>query len=123
MSDIEFKKFIPTPTAKFIGIAEVMIQTVAGRILLRFKIVPGREGRGMFIGTASYGIENNSEGKTDYLDCITFDSNIAFIEIKDLIMKNVNIAMAKKIQNQASIFDDIKTTLNEPAYPDDKVPF
>lgn len=105
---IEFVKYINTPQCKFMGLAEVLLD---GKILLRYKITAGKDGKGLFPVSASYCIES-VEGNT-YLPAFLIDSRIIEDEIKALIMQNIK---SKPKPAQASIFDDHSQS-------EEKVPF
>lgn len=95
---IEFLKYTPTPTAKFLGIAEIIIE---GKLVLRYKVTPGKEGKGLYFLPASIGVDD--QGTTNYTPAFEFDSNILKREIDDTIRKNFNAYQAKPAQ-QASVF-------------------
>ena len=95
---IEFIKYIPTPTAKFLGIAEIMIE---GKLVLRYKLAPGKDGKGIFIQPASYGID--SPNGVEYKRCFEWDSNLLKDDIESMIRKAFNAAQAKPGQS-TSVF-------------------
>ena len=95
---IEFLKYTPTPTAKFLGIAEILIE---GKLVLRYKLAPGKDGKGIFIQPASYGID--SPNGVEYKRCFDWDSNLIKEDIEAMIRKAFNAAQAKPA-NQASVF-------------------
>ncbi len=83
MSCAQFIKFEPTPGEKHIGIATVNFH---GKIILRYKIVPNKDGSSFFPAPGSYKMPG-ADG--EYKPCFTVDSNSEREEIEELIKANV----------------------------------
>lgn len=89
MNNLEFLNYIPTPGEKYIGIATVKLY---GKIILRYKIVPTKDGSGHFPAPASYKVGD------EYAHAFTLDSMSENDELKKLIMSNVKQALQKTIK-------------------------
>lgn len=87
MNIFEFLSYEATPTEKYLGIATVRAW---GKIILKFKIVPGKDGRGFFAAVAAYKNGVKPDGKDKYDDAFTIDSNYEAGELKKLIEDNVS---------------------------------
>ena len=87
MSNLEFLSFISTPGEKYIGIATVKLY---GKIILRYKIVPTKEGSTYFPAPASY------KAGEEYVHAFMLDSHSENEELKKLIMHNVKLALQAK---------------------------
>lgn len=88
MSNFEFRGYRPTPGEKHAGIAEVKAW---GKIILRYKIIPKKDGNGFFPATASLKI--NESGQDVYASAFTIDSNSDREECESVIMSNVRRVM------------------------------
>ncbi|MEK6882481.1 MAG: hypothetical protein AABY22_22865 [Nanoarchaeota archaeon] len=88
MNPFEFIKFEKTPGEKYQGIAYVKAW---GKIILRYKIIPTKDGVGYFVGIDCHK-KPGVEGK--YEDAFMLDSNGDKELIEDMIRKVVNQAMA-----------------------------
>lgn len=89
MNQFEFLKYEPNnnPEDKHIGIATVRCW---GKIILRYKIVPGKDGRGFFVAAGSFksGFDP-SKGKDKYENYFMPDSSYEKEQIEDLIRDKV----------------------------------
>lgn len=88
----EFMKYDATPMEKYIGIATVKLH---GKIVLRYKIVPKKDGSGYFPTAASYKIPGDG-GVDQYIAAFMLDSNFEKEEVEKLIMSNVKRIMAQQ---------------------------
>ena len=88
MSPFEFIKFEKTPQEKYLGVAYVKAW---GKIILRYKIIPTKDGIGYFIGIDCHK-KPGVEGK--YEDAFMLDSNADKEFIEDMVRKATNQAMA-----------------------------
>lgn len=96
--DIKFRKYTATPTEqKQLGVAEILY----GDIILRFKIVHGKDGEGFFISPASHKIGDR------YFGAFEIDSKSQYEDLLDFVRENVKLVMypKKEIQMSASAFD------------------
>lgn len=84
MSNIEFLNYLPTPSEKHLGIATVKMY---GKIILRYKIVPMKDGNGFFPTPASYKITD--ENGERYVPAFMLDSNFEKDELETLIKANI----------------------------------
>lgn len=101
MSNLEFLSFISTPGEKYIGIATVKLY---GKVILRYKIVPIKDGSGHFPAPASY------KAGDDYVHAFMLDSISETEELKKIIMHNVKLALQAKepsVKTQAQQFGDL----------------
>lgn len=87
MNNIEFLSYIPTPLEKYLGIATVKLY---GKVILRYKIVPTKDGSGHFPAPASY------KAGDDYVHAFMLDSMSENEELKKVIMHNVKLALQAK---------------------------
>lgn len=80
--EIKFIKYTSTPGEKHLGIAEI---DLGGIIVLRYRVMPGKDGKGFFVATAAYKIGE------DYISSFSIDSRSMHDKIVELIrhgMKN-----------------------------------
>jgi hypothetical protein len=101
MNNIEFLSYIPTPLEKYLGIATVKLY---GKVILRYKIVPIKDGSGHFPAPASY------KAGDDYVHAFMLDSISETEELKKIIMHNVKLALQAKepsVKTQAQQFGDL----------------
>lgn len=82
--DFEFIDYTPTPGEKHLGLAKVKCW---GKIVLRFKIVPTKDGSGAFPAAASYKIVEN--GADRYVPAFILDSNSDKEDLEGLIKSNI----------------------------------
>jgi len=87
--DIKFLKYELTPECKHIGIAHVLL---FNKIVLRYKIVPTKDGLGTFVAMPSYKREQNGEERWHHwflLDSQSFAEEVTDV-IKDEVYKISN---------------------------------
>ena len=70
MGNFEFVRYEATPGEKHLGIATVKAY---GRIVLRYKIVPNKDGSGFFPAAASYKLPSHG-GEDAYISAFLLDS-------------------------------------------------
>lgn len=80
MSNFEFVSYVPTPTEKHLGIATVKAY---GKFILRYKVIPTKDGQNFFPAPASYKI-----GEA-YVHAFQLDSNSDKEELENLIKNSV----------------------------------
>lgn len=80
----EFIEYVSTPNEKHFGIVKVKAYN---KIVLRYKIMPKKDGSGVFPVCASYKV-SDSEGDK-YVSAFVIDSNSDKEEIESLIRQNV----------------------------------
>lgn len=90
MSQFEFIKYEPTPGEKHLGIATV--KAFEGKITLRYKIVPNKDGSGFFPASASYKLPSNG-GEDVYIGAFLLDSRSDEEEMNAIIRANVKNQM------------------------------
>ena len=88
MSNYEFMNFTKTPTEKHLGIATVRIDK---KYIVRFKIVPNKDGNGFFPASASFKIIEDSADK--YVPAFMMDSNYEKEELESFIKANVKASL------------------------------
>ncbi len=84
MSNFEFISYLSTPQEKHLGIATVKMYN---KIILRYKIVLGKDGVTFFPASASYKISDQSGDR--YISAFTLDSLSEKEEVEGLIRSNV----------------------------------
>lgn len=104
---IEVTKYLHTPGAKFLGLADVLLDE---KILLRFKIVEGKGGKGSYPVAASYCVET-TEGNIFYP---------AFMIDSRIIQEEIDSQIRKKI---AATKGTPKAKVSHEPEPDDQIPF
>ena len=72
MDNFQFLGFEPTPNEKFVGVATVRVHGTT-TIVLRYKIVPKKDGKGHFPTCASYKMPDREPGD-EYDECFMLDS-------------------------------------------------
>ena len=85
MSQFEFIKYEATPGEKHLGIATVK---AFGKIVLRYKIVPNKDGSGFFPASASYKMPSNG-GEDVYVGAFLLDSRSDEEEMNAMVRANV----------------------------------
>ena len=106
MNNFEFMGYEPTPTEpKQLGIATIRAW---GKVILRYKIVPGKDGNGWFSNIASFKKGPDATGKDMYTQSFMVDSNFEAEQIKELIKANVN-----PYANKATTFAPQSTNANQ----------
>ena len=100
MNPIEFISFIETPNEKHLGIATIKLY---GKIFIKYKIVPNKDGSGFFPSAPSYKI--TKDGNDIYTPAFLVDSRGEEEEIKEIIHSAVKSALRtqKNYQMSASI--------------------
>ena len=88
MYDMEFIKYEATPTEKHLGIATIKLY---GKIVLRYKIVPTKDGTGYFPASASYKV--TKDGEEFYLPAFVIDSRSEEEEISRFVRQEVKKQM------------------------------
>lgn len=81
---VEFTDFIATPSEKTIGIATIKLY---GRLLVRYKILPNKDGSGFFASPSSFKI--TKDGVDTFLPSFVVDSRSEENTIKTLIHDSV----------------------------------
>src|SRR5574337_1808869 len=90
MTSVQFINYTPTPGEKHMGIATIKLYN---RIVLRYKIVPNKDGSGYFPTSASYKIVDEQGER--YVSAFVIDSNSEKEEIEGIIRANVKKAIAQ----------------------------
>lgn len=85
MNQFEFLEFVATPNEKHLGIATIK---AFGKIILRYKIIPNKDGTGYFVGCASYKMPGIAGGD-QYEEAFMLDSNYEMKQVTSLILANV----------------------------------
>lgn len=102
MSQFEFIKYEATPSEKHMGIATVK---AFGKIVLRYKIVPNKDGSGFFPASASYKMPSNG-GEDAYISSFLLDSRSDEEEMNALIRANVKNHIKSGSGHVPSAFND-----------------
>lgn len=76
----EFLEFVKTPGEKYVGVAVIRAY---GKIILRYKIVPKKDGNGFFPAPASVKIEEK------YEQAFEIDSSYEDKKIREMVMENI----------------------------------
>lgn len=97
MNPIEFISFTETPNEKHLGIATIKLY---GKIFIKYKIVPNKDGSGFFPSAPSYKI--TKDGNDIYTPAFLVDSRGEEEEIKELIHSAVKSALRNKGSYQMS---------------------
>ena len=84
MNQIEFIKYEATPGEKHMGIATIKMY---GKIVLRYKLMPNKDGSNYFLGCASYKI--TSGGEDSYLSAFVIDSRAEEEEINQVVRSHL----------------------------------
>ena len=84
----EFLGYTATPNEKHLGIASVKYM---GKIVLRYKIVPKKDGSAWFPNAASYKIVENGEDR--YTAAFMLDSHSESEDMMNFIRKHVTACM------------------------------
>jgi hypothetical protein len=99
--NFEFLDYLPTPGEKHLGIARVKCW---GKIVLRYKIVPKKDGGGVFPGCASYKVVDG--GEETYVPAFVLDSNSDREDVEALIRKGVRPYLNGGIQGEQSVHQE-----------------
>lgn len=108
-NNLEFLSFVECPGEKYLGIATIRLNRT---LVLRFKIVPKKDGSGYFPACASYKVPDGNGGER-YIEAVMFDSRSEDEDVKSFV-----ISGWKKSQQKAntSVFESSKQS-------EDEVPF
>lgn len=79
-----FIKYEPIENESFLGIATV---SYLGRLILRYKISPTKDGKSFFASAASYKMKR--DGEDVYVPCFMIDSRIEEDEIREIVRSGV----------------------------------
>jgi len=98
MQPYEFLGYQPTPGEKHLGIATIKMW---GRLILRWKVIPNKDGSGFFCGAASYKVPDPSGAGGDcYTEAFMLDSRSEHEAVQNFIRAHVRKAMG----DGASVF-------------------
>lgn len=106
MGNFEFVKYEATPGEKHLGIATVKAY---GRIVLRYKIVPNKDGSGFFPAAASYKLPSHG-GEDAYISAFLLDSRSEEEELNAMIRASVKEAIKRQAPSNsvfASASDEV----------------
>lgn len=78
---IDFIDYKPVKEEKHLGIATV---TVDDKFMFRYKVMPGKEGKGIYFLSSNYKICEDT-----YVSSFEFDSNFLKIAIENVLRDNV----------------------------------
>lgn len=112
--NLEFLSYIPTPGEKSLGIASIRYM---GKIMLRYRILPRKDGQGYFPASSSLKIKDDFTGADKYIESFMIDSRSDNDEILRFVMSNVNKEMGK-----TSVIAPNATVPNS-VFKDDEIPF
>jgi len=70
MENYKFISYIATPTEKHLGIATICFHD---KVILRFKVIPNKDGNGFFFGTSAFKISTDGEDDR-YIESFMIDS-------------------------------------------------
>lgn len=118
MSNIEFVRFTPVKDDKFLGIAAVKLY---GKIILRYKVVPTKDGHGYFSTEANYKIDSTGEARQDYVPAFVLDSNFEIQEIRDLIHMKVKEYFSKSTPSHLASNTVHQNGFNDPTPPNGRI--
>jgi len=99
MNHIEFVRYEPTPGERHLGIATVKLY---GKIILRYKIVPTKDGSSFFPAPASYKMPGTAGTEDRYVHAFTLDSNSEREDLETLIKAHVRPHLN---QSSPTVFD------------------
>jgi hypothetical protein len=99
----EFLSYLPTPNDKSLGIVTIKAY---GKIILRYKVVAGKEGHGFFLSPSSYKVGTDAMGKDIYEKCFMIDSIYENKLLEDLVRANVNPYAHNSALNGPSSFNN-----------------
>ncbi len=115
----EFIEYVPTPGEKHLGIAKVKCW---GRIVLRYKIVPTKDGSGYFPVPASYKLVEN--GTDRYVPAFILDSNSDKEDLEGLIKSNVKKFMSPSASSSSIPYPALSYgTSQDKMHQEDNLPF
>lgn len=97
MQNYEFLGYVPTPGEKHLGIATIKLW---GRLILRFKIIPSKDGTTFFPGCASYKMPDLTGSGDYYAEAFMLDSRSEHQNVMDFIKAHVK----KEMGQEQSVF-------------------
>lgn len=101
LNRFDFVSFTPTPGEKYTGIAEIKIYGQIN-VVLRYKVVPKKDGSGHFPTCASYKMVGRSPGE-EYDECFMIDSRSDNDAINKCVMRWFH---HWQISQQPSVFNE-----------------
>lgn len=96
MQDIEFLKYQPTPEEKYLGVASVRYLQ---RIVLRYKIVMKKDGKGYFAVPAAYKVDEDT-----FISAFMIDSRAEEEEIISVVRAGIKPFVQEQLDAQHSAF-------------------
>jgi hypothetical protein len=88
MQGVEFLDFCATPDEKYIGVATTRHQLASGgQIVLRWKIVPKKDGDGYFVASASL---KTGQSESGFVESHMLDSRSEDEMVKSFVREHVN---------------------------------
>lgn len=81
----KFVDYIPTPSEKHLGLATILAYE---KMMLRFKVIPNKEGNNFFFGEASYRLQ--TPNGDSYLPSFMVDSRSEQAELERIMREGVN---------------------------------
>lgn len=116
MSHYQFISYKPTPLDQYmLGVATVRLY---GKVVLRFKHVKTKDGKGDFFTSPSYSIDEGGEKK--YLQAFLLDSRAEDEELMDFVRegyKSYCRAKSAPVQHVGTV-----TAFGEPVFPQQSTP-
>lgn len=106
MSNFEFIDYKATPGEKHIAIVSIKAY---GKILLRFKMVPTKDGTGYWPASSRLKLVD-SQGQDAYLDCFTIDSRIDHEQMIDFVKQ---CFLKNQKAGKPSIFDASENSVSQ----------
>jgi hypothetical protein len=94
MKNAEFLRYEPTPGERHLGIATIRLYS---KIVLRYKIVPTKDGAGFFPAPASYKIPAINGEEERYISAFTLDSQCEKEELDSFIKAHVKSHLGKPL--------------------------
>lgn len=116
MEPYKFMSYIATPSEKHLGIATVCFHD---KIILRFKVIPNKEGQGFFFGTSAFKI--SKEGEEDrYIESFIIDSRFENENLQEFLRSNVK----REMQNSSAVSNrKIQNPFIQNKSQEEQVPF
>lgn len=99
MSECEFLEFIPISGEKHIGVAVVLWR---GEIVLRYKVFPAQDGAGYWIAPGALKMGVRPDGKDNFLEYFSLDSNYKRDKIKDFVVSHVTACISGGAQKTST---------------------
>lgn len=113
---MEFLKYELTPGERHLGIATVRLY---GKILLRYKIIPTKDGNSFFCAAASYKMPGEGANEERYVPAFMLDSNHEKEELETFIKDRVKRCMAQSSTQPNGDHGDPFTQAQGPISPND----